>query len=1145
MNETSEDTLRALLSERILVLDGGMGTMLQTANLGPDDFGGEDLEGCNENLVLTRPDVIERIHREYFEAGADIVETDTFGATPIVLAEYGLQDLTREINREAARIARRAAEAAAPNVDGRHLFVGGSIGPTTKALTVTGGTTFDELLDGYREQTLGLLEGGVDLLIVETTQDTLNMKAASLGIEEAFQETGQRLPIILSATIEPMGSMLAGQAIDAWYTSVEHLQPLAVGMNCATGPEFMTDHIRTLSELATCHVSVYPNAGLPDEEGNYPEDPDMLAAKLERFVESGWINLVGGCCGTTPEHIRRIRAMVDGRRPRRPREEAEPAVSGIERAIIDKENRPILVGERTNVIGSLRFKRLVEAEKWEEASEIGRAQVKRGAQIVDVCLSHTDREEVPDVNAFYPQVTKKVKAPLMIDSTDSIAIEAALRHSQGKAIVNSINLEDGEERLESVCPLLRRYGAAVVVGCIDDDPEQGMAVTKERKLEVARRSFDLLTKKYGIPARDILFDPLVFPCGTGDENYIGSAGETVAGTKLLTEHFPECSTILGISNVSFGLPESGREVLNSVFLHDCVEAGLTFAIVNTQGIERYPDISERERQLCRDLLYNRGDDPLGAFVEHFRGKKAKKERSGKPSGTVDERLAKYVVEGTKQWLIEDLDEILGAGRAPLDVINGPLMAGMARVGELFGNNELIVAEVLQSAEVMKAAVDYLEPHMAVGDQSTKGRVLLATVKGDVHDIGKNLVEIILGNNGYDVIDLGIKTPPAVLVEAAREHEPNIIGLSGLLVKSAQQMVTTAEDLRKAGIDVPLVVGGAALSARFTAAKIAPAYGGPVAYARDAMGGLAIMDRIIGDVDAFAEATRGEQEKLREATTAKPAATGVRTLVPVTPAPAREVPDAGRHIVKAQPRDLFDWINPKMLYNKHMGLRGNLESLLAEGDPKATSMRNLWDELLGEAQARDLMAPRGVWRYLWAASDGDMLLVYDSPDSTEPLESFAFQRQEATPGRCLSDYVPDHKAGRDTIAAFCVTAGRGVRDYAQKLKEAGEYVRSHAIQALALETAEAFAEKLHADIRAAWCIVDEGLSMQDIFKAKYEGCRYSFGYPACPDLEDQRKLWRLLDPTEIGVELTEGCMMDPEASVSAIVFHHPEAHYFAV
>lgn len=1146
MNATPDpqDTLQALLAERVLVLDGGMGTMLQQAELGPDDFGGPDLEGCNEHLVLTRPDVIQGVHEAYFRAGADIVETDTFGATPLVLAEYDLQDKCREINREAVRLARAAADACADL--GRPLFVAGSIGPTTKALTVTGGTTFDALVATYTEQVRGLLEGAPDLLMVETTQDTLNLKAAAIAIETVFEENGGRLPVIYTATIEPMGTMLAGQSIDAWYTSIEHLQPFAVGMNCATGPAFMTDHIRTLASIATCPVIVYPNAGLPDEDGKYPEGPERLAEQLARFVDEGWVNIVGGCCGTTPDHVRALRKMVDDRRPRRVLHEAEAAVSGIERVPFDPETRPLLVGERTNVIGSLRFKRLVEGEEWEKASEIGRAQVKRGAQIVDVCLSHTDREEIPDVDAFYPQLTRKVKAPLMIDSTDPVAIEAALKHSQGKAIINSINLEDGEERFEEVCPLIRKYGAAVVVGCIDEDPEQGMAVTADRKLAVAKRSHDLLTIKYGIPARDIIFDPLVFPCGTGDEAYVGSAGETVEGTRRITEAFPECSTILGISNVSFGLPDAGREVLNSVFLHECVEAGLTIAIVNTQGIERYPDIPEEERVLCRALLYDEGDDPLGAFVAHFRGRKAKKERSEKPQGTVEERLAKYVIEGTKEWLLEDLDELLARSTPPLDIINGPLMDGMATVGELFGNNELIVAEVLQSAEVMKAAVDHLEPHMEASATSTKGKVLLATVKGDVHDIGKNLVDIILRNNGYDVVDLGIKTTPETLIDAARTHSPTIIGLSGLLVKSAQQMVVTAEDLRGAGIQAPLVVGGAALSSKFTASRIAPAYGGLVAYARDAMGGLAIMDRIVKDLDAFTAENREAQDRvLRSGTAPSKKPTGPVEVVPLPRVRPRLAVDTDRRIVQARPSELFDWINPKMLYGKHMGLRGDPEKLLAEGDAKATEMAGLWNELIAHAEADGLLAPRGVWRFFPAASDGDDLVVFDPDDPDKERERFSFRRQQGRPGRCLSDFVPPVAEGRDTIAVFCVTAGEGVREQAKRWKDDGEYLRSHAVQALALETAEAFAEKLHADIRKEWGIDDGDLSKKQVFQARYQGCRYSFGYPACPDLDDQRKLWGLINPTEIGVELTEDCMMDPEASVSAIVFHHPDADYFNV
>ncbi len=1130
--------LRAALRERILVLDGGMGTMLQAAELTADDFGGPDLEGCNEHLVLTRPDVIQGIHEAYFTAGADIVETDTFGATRLVLAEYGLEDKAYEINVAAARIARAAADR-----QDRPCWVGGSIGPTTKALTVTGGTTFDELVESYEEQARGLIDGGADLLIVETTQDTLNLKAAGIGIDTAFTATGTTLPIILSATIEPTGTMLGGQDIEAWYASVRHLDPIAVGMNCATGPVFMTDHVRTLASIATCAISVYPNAGLPDEDGCYPETPEILADHLRTFVEKGWINLVGGCCGTTPEHVQAIAALVKDQSPRRPAAQAPPLISGIEARLIDKETRPILVGERTNVIGSLRFKRLVENGEWEKAAEIGRAQVRKGAQVVDICLTHPDREEVADIDAFYPRLNRLVKAPIMVDATDAQSIEAALRHCQGKAIVNSINLEDGEERFAEIAPLLRRYGAAVVVGTIDEDPDQGMAVTAARKLEVATRCYDLLTGRYGVPPEDIIFDPLVFPCGTGDENYVGSAKETVEGVRLVTEAFPQCSTILGISNVSFGLPEAGRETMNSVFLYDCVQAGLTFAIVNTQGIERYPEISEEDRALCRALLYDEHPAALERFVDHFRGKKAKRHRSERPTGTTHERLAKYVIEGTKEWLLPDLDELLADGEAPLEIINGPLMAGMAEVGRLFGANQLIVAEVLQSAEVMKAAVTHLEPHMEKADSASKGKVLLATVKGDVHDIGKNLVEIIFSNNGYAVTDLGIKVPPEKLIEACQEHQPDIIGLSGLLVKSAHQMVVTAQDLKAAGIRTPVVVGGAALSRKFTASRIAPEYDGIVTYAPDAMEGLSIVDRIRTDAETFDVENRAAQATV--AATKKPTPQAPTVHVPVSAIDPPIMGDWSRHIIEADAKDLFGWINPKMLYGKHLGLRGDIDALLAAGDKKALDLKALWDELLARAPDEDWLHPRGVWRYFPAQSDGDTVIVYDPEDPTQELERFKFDRQAKTPGRCLSDYLHSVDSGvMDVIGAFCVTAGSGIRAQAREWLDAGEYLKGHGLQALALETAEAFAEKLHADMRRDWG-VEERLSKKEIFQARYQGRRYSFGYPACPDLEDQAKLWRLLRPEDIGVELTEGFMMDPEASVSAIVFHHPEAEYFTI
>src|SRR5215831_226087 len=633
----------AAFRERILVLDGAMGTMIQARNLSADDFGGAALEGCNENLNLTRPDVIRAIHEAYLDAGADLISTNSFGCAPYVLAEYGLSDRCEEICRTAARIAREAADAR--STPDRPRFVIGAMGPGTRTITVTGGVTFDEVHEGYRAQARGLIAGGVDALLLETSQDTLNVKAAAMGVREAMAEADVTLPLMVSGTIEAMGTMLAGQGVDAFHASLEHLGLFSIGLNCATGPEFMTDHLRSLAGLATCLVTVYPNAGLPDEHGHYEETPESLALKMRRFVDEGWVNMVGGCCGTTPAHTRALARLVEGHAPRRPAERLTPAVSGIEVVYPGDDNRPLLVGERTNVIGSRKFKDLVVEERFEEAAEVGRAQVRGGGQVLDVCLANPDRDERADMLRFLDRLTRKVKAPLMIDSTDAAVIEAALRLCQGKAIVNSINLEDGEERFEKVVPLLRAYGAAVVVGCIDENKQQGMAVSRERKLEIAQRSFDLLTGKYGLPARDLIFDPLVFPVGTGDANYVGSAVETIEGLRAIKERFPECRTILGISNVSFGLPPAGREVLNAVFLYHCTKAGLDYAIVNTERLERYPSIPEEERRLAEDLIYMRGNDPVAAFAAHFRGRT--KTRAVATSLTLDERLARYIVEGSR------------------------------------------------------------------------------------------------------------------------------------------------------------------------------------------------------------------------------------------------------------------------------------------------------------------------------------------------------------------------------------------------------------------------------------------------------------------------------------------------------------------
>src|SRR5215470_6020024 len=613
------------LGRRILVLDGAMGTMIQARGLGPDDFGDARYEGCNEHLNLTRPDVITDIHAAYLAAGADLISTNTFGCASYVLAEYGLAERCHEITLAAARLCRAAADRA--STAERPRFVLGAMGPGTRTITVTGGVTFDQVLDAYYRQARALIEGRVDALLLETCQDTLNVKAAAIGVKQAMAEAGVTLPLMVSGTVEPMGTMLAGQGVEALYASLEHLDLFSIGLNCATGPEFMTDHLRSLAGIATCFVTVYPNAGLPDENGHYEETPDSLALKVRRFVEEGWVNLVGGCCGTTPAHIRALARLVEGRAPRRPAASRAPAVSGIEVLYPSDDNRPIIVGERTNVIGSRRFKELIVEDRFEDAAEVGRAQVRGGGQVLDVCLANPDRGEATDMDRFMTFVTKKVKVPFMIDSTDAAVIELALRQSQGKAIVNSINLEDGLERFDKVVPLLKTYGAAVVVGCIDEDKQQGMAVTTERKLAIAERSWRLLTETYGVPERDLIFDALVFPVGTGDANYVGSAVATIEGVRAIKERFLACKTILGISNVSFGLPPAGREVLNSAFLYHCTKAGLDYAIVNSEKLERYASIREEERHLAEDLIYGRGEDPVAAFAAHFRGR-TKQARAG-------------------------------------------------------------------------------------------------------------------------------------------------------------------------------------------------------------------------------------------------------------------------------------------------------------------------------------------------------------------------------------------------------------------------------------------------------------------------------------------------------------------------------------
>jgi len=1139
MNQPDHAALAHCMVSRILILDGAMGTCIQDAQLGVDDFGGNDQYGCNEWLVVKRPDVIQGIHRAYLDAGADIIETNTFGGTPMVLGEFGLADEAYRINFEAAALARQVADDYPTK-----KWVAGAMGPTTKALSVTGGITFDDLRDQFMHQAIPLMAGGVDYLLLETALDTLNLKAAYGGILAAFAQLGRQIPVAVSGTIETMGTMLAGQSAEALLTSIEHMSPLYIGLNCATGPSMMTDHIRSLATLARCPVAVAPNAGIPDANGIYPEDPQQLSQALAGFAQQGWVNVAGGCCGTTPAHIRAIASKMKDHAPRIPSSVVSTRISGIEALTIEDAGRVYVVGERTNVIGSKRFKALIEEEAFESAAEMARKQVKAGAHIVDVCLSNPDRDEVADMTAFMEKAAKLVKAPFMIDSQFPPVVEAAFKLTQGKCILNSVNLEDDGKSIRELIPLVTQYGASVVVGCIAEE----MAVTAEEKVAVATRSHQVLTQTYGVREEDIVFDPLVFPCGTGDQKYVGSGKETIEGIRLIKAAFPHCKTVLGISNVSFGLPTAGREVLNAVFLHDCAKAGLDMAIVNAERLVRYATITDEERLLCRRLIEfdTEGPDPIADFVSYFRQKK----QSVSPVMVMDDlsmekRLEVNIVQGTKENLIANLDLALTT-LDPMGVINGPLMAAMDIVGRLFNDNELIVAEVLQSAEVMKAAVAYLEPMMSKADVSVRGTMLLATVKGDVHDIGKNLVQIILSNNGYRVIDLGIKCPNETIIQAYHEHQPTLIGLSGLLVKSAQQMVSTVADLKTAGIKIPVLVGGAALTDSFTRTRIQPEYEGPVIYCRDAMTGLDVSNQLSnperrkGFLDAHqlvgqtqpVEAVRGSTKRVfKEKVT--------WTYPNQDVMPPRMGPIVATHTID----DVWPYINSQMLLGNHFGYKGNVRNQLIAKEPKLMALLERVGQLKQRIRAEGLLVPQATYRYFRARREGDAILIYD--DAGQAVwHRFVFPRQSDGLGLCLSDFIQaDHW---DVVCMFVVTCGQGVAEKAKQLMLDGDYFDSHGISSIALESAESYAEFLHREIRHEWGIPDEpDTPIEALFKLKYQGVRVSFGYPACPRLEDQAGLFELLTPSEIGVTLSDEWMMYPEASVSAMVFRHPQARYFTI
>ena len=1161
--KNSYDFLQNDLKNRILLLDGAMGTMIQKQNLTADDFGGEKYEGCNDYLVLTKPEIIKNIHKKYLKSGSDIIETNSFGALDIVLKDYDLEDRAFEMCKRAAELVNETIlEYRSENPDDtRHLYVAGALGPSNKSISVTGGVTFDELVHTYYTAVSGLLAGGVDLILFETIQDTRNLKAAYLGLKKAMEEN-YTVPLMLSFTIESTGTTLAGQTADAFYYAVNHMHPFSVGLNCATGPEFMTQFLKTLNDISNTYISVYPNAGLPNEDGEYEETPVTLANKLEPFFKNKYLNIVGGCCGTTPDYIKKIKEKTVNYEPRNiDKDKNFNNLSGLI-SLETPKDRPIYVGERTNVIGSRIFKNLIAQEKFDEATEVARLQIKGDADVIDVCLANPDRDEVADMKAFLEKVSKFAKVPIMLDSTDINVVEKGLTYLQGKGIINSINLEDGEEKFKKMAEVIKEFGAAVVVGLID---EEGMAVSLEKKIKVARRSYELLTKKYGIDERDIIFDTLVFPVATGDQKYIGSASATIEAIREIKKEMPNVKTILGVSNISFGLPIAGREVLNTYYMNKAYEAGLDFAIVNTEKIIPMDEISDEEKELSENILFHTDDENVSKFANFYRDKKATKKKVDVSNLTVEEKVANLVVEGSKKDLTILLDELLKK-YTPIEIINGPLMTGMDEVGRLFNKNDLIVAEVLQSAEVMKASVAHLEQFMEKDESSVKGKIIMATVKGDVHDIGKNLVGIIIGNNGYEVIDLGINTPAEKIRDAVVKEKADFLGLSGLLVKSAAEMVNTVAVLREAGISIPIFVGGAALTEKFTVNKIEPAYeNNIVIYSKDAMTALSDLNKMIDEkkFEEFREYLQKRRdlllikdEKELQKLKVKQTVSDIKDKDGTFDYSKIEIPKYNfekiykpetlnkQIITNIKAKDVFPFINLQMLIGKHLGLKWIVGKMLEKQDPRTVKMYNEIKEIIEHGDEYfDITA---IYKYFpvrrkYGKEKNEFSLEILSDDLSKVIETFNFPRQKYGQYLSLNDYVnPD---GIDYVGFFVVTAGEKSRIVSNELKAKGEFYKGHLVNSIGLELAEATSEYIHQIMRKDVGIIDKELQTEDILKANYQGNRYSFGYPACPDLSDQKKLFKLLKPEIYGIKLTDEFMMYPEASVSAIVFSQPFCKYF--
>ncbi len=1160
--------------DRVVVYDGAMGTNIQKRNPTLDDYWGK--ENCSEVLVLSRPDIIRDIHGDFFRVGCDIVETNTFGGSRIVLAEFDLADRVHEINVRAAQLAREVAQQFSTKDKPR--FVAGSMGPTTK-LPSLGHISFDAMVKAYEEQASALIEGGVDILLVETAQDLLQAKIGVIGVIEAMRKSGKRLPVTVQVTLQESGTMLLGTEIGAALTALEPFDVDAIGLNCATGPKEMNDAVRYLALNSTKQVSVLPNAGLPHNEGGhavYKLTPQELADYHKHFVEDYGVRIVGGCCGTTPEHLKAVVDAVSGAEPaKRDVKRTGAASSAYTTVPLDLEPKPLIVAEEMNTTTRVdHFRKLVQGKKYDEILALAKRLVNDGSHMLDLCCAIVGEDEKGYITSILEKIATRVPAPILVDSTEADVVEEALKRIPGRAIINSINLEDGEKRTSQVLPMAKRYGAAVIALTID---EEGMALTADKKVAIAHRIHDLAVNKYGLDSTDLIFDALTLPISTGQEEYRTAGMETLKAVERIKKELPQVKTILGVSNISFGLDAYPRRVLNSVFMHEAVDHGLDMAIVNYTKIYPLYKIPQEEVDLARKLIFRdeSAGDPLQIYMAHFAGTK------GKPAASTTAHVDTLSVEDKLKFAIINGEKSVGDGAnkkslealldealftyTPLDLINTILLDGMKTVGDLFGARKMQLPSVLDSAGVMKQAVAYLEPKMEKKAGSAKGTIVLATVKGDVHDIGKNLVDIILSNNGFRVINLGIKQPGDSIIKAAQEHHADAIGLSGLLVKSTLEMKYVIQDLERQKLEFPVICGGAALTRKYVEDDLRREYKSGVFYADDAFAGLHIMDDLSTENGAREQRlTEGRTVKEYAKATAVDDETGPvfaeRSAV-VTDAPNIPTPPFWGVRVKKDYnlRELFNYINETALFKNQWQLKtaSQADYIRLVDEKFRPILRKLEDEVFESG----LFAPAVVYGYFPAQSDGNDVIVYQPPKGQGPhscgtswstglpeLLRFTFPRQKEGRKLAIADFfAPKSSDKMDVIGLSLVTIGPAATVETQRLFEGGEYTKYLYLHGLSVETAEALAEFHHKKMREELGIGgQDSPHIRDLFHQKYRGSRYSFGYPACPNLEDQTKLFALLKPEEnVGVRLTSGFLLEPEQSTSAIVVHHPAAKYFVV